>query len=100
MTVPLFLRDDQVFIPGADLRADLKRLDEHFSAQPQDELDRGTMYFDPPFDGDYLTTALLRRFLSGWRRREGKGDVPRDAARDRGLVERLNRVTIYLTNRT
>lgn len=32
--VPLFLRKDQVFIPGAELKADLKKLDEHYSQLP------------------------------------------------------------------
>lgn len=66
-TVPLFLRSDQVFLPGMELKADLQRLDEYFSAQPTEVLDRGVMHFEPPFDGDYLTTKLWKQFPPGWR---------------------------------
>ena len=90
-TVPLFLRDDQLFVPGVALRADIQRLDQHFSSEPQEVLDRGVMYFDPPFDGDYLTTALWKRFLPGWRERRGRLDVPRDKSRDATLIEQLRR---------
>lgn len=75
-TVPLFLRPDQVFLPGMELKGDLKRLDEYFSAQPAEVLDRGVMHFAPPFAGDYVTTKLWKQFLPGWREREGRsGDV-------------------------
>jgi hypothetical protein len=89
-TAPLFLRDDQAFVPGDALKSDLKRLDEHFSAQSQEILDRGVMYFDPPFDGDYLTTRLWRQFLPGWRDRRGKTDVPIRRARQSVSVDQLN----------
>lgn len=90
-TAPLFLRDDQVFLPGNDLRDDLKKLDAHFSAQPQEVLDRGVMYFDPPFDGDLLTTSLWKRFLPGWRAREGRsGDVKMPKEEEAKLVAEFN----------
>jgi hypothetical protein len=89
-TVPLFLRSDQMFVHGADLKADIHRLDEHFSAQPAEVLERGVMYFEPPFDGDYLTTKLWKRFLPGWRAREGKpGDVKMSPERSARLVEEM-----------
>lgn len=75
-TVPLFLRSNQVFQPGMELKADLQRLDEYFSAQPADVLARGVIHFEPPFDGDYVTTKLWKQFLPGWReRRRQSGDV-------------------------
>ncbi len=91
-TAQLFLRSDQVFVLGTDIKADLKRLDAHFSAQPQEVLDRGVMYFDPPFDGDYLTTKLWKQFLPGWRERRGdSGDVKMAPDAEKKLVAEFNR---------
>ena len=77
-TVPLFMRGDQEFVPGDELKADLHRLDEHFSHLPQDVLDRGLFSFEPPLGGDYLTTRLWRKFLPNWHpeRRVGKKHDP------------------------
>lgn len=66
-TAPLFLRRDQAFVLGTDIKADLRKLDAYFSAQPAEVLDRGVMCFDLPFDDGYLTVRLRRRFLPGWR---------------------------------
>lgn len=72
-TAPLFLRPDQEFINGTDVKADLRRLDEYFSAQPTEVLERGVMYFEPPYEDDsYLATRLWKRFLPAWKHREGK----------------------------
>jgi hypothetical protein len=91
-TVPLFLRPDQIFLPGNELKADLRRLDEHFSAQPSEVLERGVMYFEPPFNGDYTTTKLWKHFLPAWRERRGKpGDVTMSVERERELVAEFNR---------
>jgi hypothetical protein len=34
--VPLFVRDDQVFVKDMELKADLRKLDEHYSELPED----------------------------------------------------------------
>jgi hypothetical protein len=59
-TVPLFLTGKQQFIWGADLKTELKRLDEHYSAFPEETKARGVMSFAhaPPTEGDFLTTRL------------------------------------------
>jgi hypothetical protein len=85
-TAPLFMRPDQVFVPGTELKADLQRLDEYFSAQPQEVLDRGVMFFDPPFEGDYLATKLWKQFLPGWRKRGAQSDVKVDRAAEKKLI--------------
>ena len=70
---PLFLRPNQQFVPGSDLKADLRRLDEYFSAQPPEILERGVMYFEPPHDDDsYLATRLWKRHLPRWK--PGRGE--------------------------
>lgn len=70
-TVPLFLKEDQAFVFGRDLKQELARIDTYFSAFPEEEKKRGIMKFapDPPREGDYLTSRLWDRFLFGWRNR-------------------------------
>lgn len=64
---PLFLTDSQVFIWGADLKADLAALCEHYSQLPTDVLETGLYRFAqaPPDDDRFLTTRLARRFTPG-----------------------------------
>ncbi|MGA8616340.1 MAG: hypothetical protein WB760_32525, partial [Xanthobacteraceae bacterium] len=63
-SVPLFLRDDQLFVTGADLKRDLQALDAHFSALPQEVLQQGLFRFarHPPNDHRFLTTRIYHRF--------------------------------------
>ena len=88
-TVPLFLRPNQRFVLGADLKADLKQLDEYFSAQPQEVLDRGVMHFEPPDDETYLMARLWKQFLPGWRPGRGPKDVRMSPKREKELVAEL-----------
>jgi len=93
-TAPLFLRRDQVFLSGADLKADLKRLDEYFSAQPKEVLDRGVMFFEPPYNGDFITSKLWKQCLPGWRSREGQAKKkPMDPEREKKLLEQFKAET-------
>jgi hypothetical protein len=69
-TAPLFLNSDQVFLPGDELKADLTRLDEHFSKLPDEVKLRGVMSFAhfPPADGDFLVSRLWDQLMRpGWR---------------------------------
>ena len=89
-TAPLFLRQDQVFVAGEDLKADLKRLDAYFSALPADVLARGVYRFELPFDSDFLATKLWKQFLPGFRAREGASpDVPTDSPSAATLMEKF-----------
>jgi hypothetical protein len=68
-TVPFFLRKDQTFVKGIELKADLKNLDEYYSALPEEIRAQGIMRFAtyPPLEGDYLVSQLWDRFLPKWR---------------------------------
>lgn len=70
-TVPLFLRDRQLFVSGGDLKDDLRRLDEHYLRLPPDIQTQGIRSFakNPPEEGDFLTCRLWDQFLPGWRER-------------------------------
>lgn len=93
-TVPLFLKGKQQFLWAADLKEELKRLDEHYSAFPEDVKARGVMSFAhvPPTEGDFLTTRLWDEFMSPiWRKpREPRPDPDADPA-ERERVERTLR---------
>lgn len=68
--VPLFLRERQTFVSGTDLKADLKALDEHYSALPPEIKGRGLMHFAfyPPDDTSFLLTRLWDKHMNPkWR---------------------------------
>ena len=64
-TASLFLRGNQEFVWGVDLKGDLKRLNAHFSALPAKEREQGVMRMarHPPVEGGFLTTALWRKLM-------------------------------------
>lgn len=67
--VPLFLRKDQTFVDATDLKADLKKLDDHYSALPDEVKASGFHKFAnlPPQDTSFLVTRLWDSLGSGWR---------------------------------
>ena len=70
---PYFLRADQEFVWGQDLKADLGRINTHFAAFPESEKDRGIMAFAhaPPRIEGSLVRRLRATFL-----RPGVDDEP------------------------
>jgi hypothetical protein len=66
---PLFMGDDQTFVPGQLLKDDLAKLNEYYRALPEKVRAAGAMQYAayPPLEGDYLTSALYDRFEQGWR---------------------------------
>jgi hypothetical protein len=68
---PLFLRSDQEFVWGADLKKDLVRLNEHFAGFPEGTKEKGIFAFaaTPPKDGDFLVARVWDRHLRPWRDR-------------------------------
>jgi len=85
--VPLFLRCDQEFIAGKDLKIDLNRIVEHFDLLPEAEKEKGLNAFagGPPFEGDFLTARLWDRYLPKWRN-VSTVPVARDPKEDEYLV--------------
>lgn len=90
---PCFLRANQTFLPGEELKADLARLDAHFARLPPSVLERGVMSFvyDPPVEGDFLVARLWDQFLPEWRGRRGRRPELTAEANQR-LVEKLKRM--------
>ena len=67
----LFLREDQEFVWGNDLKVALAHLDEHYKSLPNPTKDRGIYSFaaSPPEDGLSLVTQLWdRHLLPVWRK--------------------------------
>jgi hypothetical protein len=89
-TVPLFLGKDQAFVPGDELKADLARLNKHYSGLPAETLEMGIYSFapHPPLDDQFLTSRLWDRFLPDWRKRMAGGLRP-SAKADAELIARL-----------
>ncbi len=89
---PLFLRSNQDFVWGEDLKEDLKQLNEHYLKFPESEKETGITQFasNPPETGEYLVSRLWDRHLLPWR---GKSPDPltRDPEKDKELVERLTK---------
>jgi len=60
---PHFLRSDQSFVWGPDLKADLQRLVEKYKALPQETQELGLMKYadSPPDEEQYLITSLYKK---------------------------------------
>lgn len=68
--VPHFLNyEQQVFVPGANLKADLSALAQHYDALPAEDRAKGAISYAayPPRAGAFLTSRLYDRFEPGWR---------------------------------
>lgn len=65
-----FLAKDQVFLSGRELKADLAKLDAHYSQLPEEVRQRGVMVFArrPPADEGFLVSRLWDQFLPEWRK--------------------------------
>jgi hypothetical protein len=92
-TVPLFLSEKQAFIPGDELKADLAKLNEYYSALPAETLERGIFSFapHPPLDDSFLTSRLWDRLLPDWRTRMTSGPK-RSAESDAELMAQFQRM--------
>ncbi len=91
--VPLFLRENQSFVKGSNLKADLIRLDEHYSALPDETKNLGMFQFAkyPPTDNRFLVTQLWDKHLPVWRKDEAAPQKPLDKDTEKKIVDHINR---------
>ncbi|MHA7681980.1 hypothetical protein [Cupriavidus sp. PET2-C1] len=89
-----FLRPNQTFVWGQDLKAELGRQNRHFAQLPQSERERGIMNFarSPVGDDDALIIQLWDKHVPGWRERD-KRPPEVDSEATRKLVESLRSFT-------
>lgn len=69
---PFFLKPEQTFISGPDLKADLANLDVHYSALPDSVKMQGLVRFAfyPPRTGTFLVSSLWDKHMAkDWRER-------------------------------
>ena len=89
---PLFMNQRQTFVNGIDLKEDLHRLDDLYSALPPDVRDQGLWTFAkvPPGDASFLVTRLWDTYLPLWRQQK---DVPNldTAEHQKAIVEEINK---------
>ncbi len=94
---PFFMRDDQTFIKGSDLKDDLKRIDQYYSAFPEDVKNRGTMTFaiSPPDNTEYWITRMWDKYMSSsWRDMHTKkfdGTDVVDEEKEKELRDKMNK---------
>jgi hypothetical protein len=97
-TAPLFLRANQTYLRGEELKVALREIDEHYDALPEQIKQLGVMAIAsyPPSDMDNVVTQQWDKHMHpDWRERakayEAERAKPRDEAADRETVAELNR---------
>jgi len=92
-TVPLFVCENQLFVWGEDLKADLRMLDSHYASLPSEVRKLGVMRFAsrPPLEGGFLTSKLWDQFmLPAWR--EGSDEEKmKPPPQINGLTEQISK---------
>ena len=88
-TAPYFLRDDQTFVWGPDLKQDLARINNHFQSVPTAEREQGIMTFarsPPKLDGSLVRDLRARFLRAGYDDQLPTERAPEDESRDKQLM--------------
>ena len=81
-TAPLFMRSEQAFVWGQDLKAALKAVNEHFLKLPEEEREKGISAFAHAPPAGNLVADLWDKFLrKGYRDGTEGQDGPRERRR-------------------
>lgn len=67
--MPLFLKPEQTFVNGIEMKNDLRELNERYSALDESELKTGLTTFarHPPDEATFLVTRLWDKHVPKWR---------------------------------
>lgn len=92
-SAPLFMSDRQRFVWGPDLKADLKRLNEHFLGLPEQERARGlfTLAAQPPKDDGGLCANLWDVVNPQWREPRAAAPPP-TRSQHNAIIEQARRM--------
>ncbi len=87
---PAFLREDQDFLWGPDIKSELQRMNGHFDDLPDETKEKGIMAFAhcPPGDDGCLMVRLWDRHLPGWRVSLRRDDI-NEPVEDRNFAEQI-----------
>lgn len=91
--VPLFLRDDQSFVKGPELKADLKKIDEHYARLPDEVKQQGLYKFVTPPTEEVcpLVTRLWDMHLNpGWHDHSAEHE-DRSPEEDQATIDMIDR---------
>ncbi len=90
---PFFLRDNQFFEWGIDLKNDLAALNEYYLKYPDSEKQKGLYKFapDPPKDKKFLVCEIWDRIIPGWRNR--RLDKEHSTQNDLKRVKEIKKMT-------
>ncbi len=88
---PLFLKEDQQFIWGGDLKEGLKEINQYYDELPNSEKEKGLYVFAsrPPKDTKFFITRLWDKFLPRWRS-PSKPIKQEDDKTRKELIKKLN----------
>lgn len=97
---PLFMQQDQTFIPGSDLKADFSKLDALYDLLPDEVKERGSVVFAPcpPDDVSFLTTQMWDKYMAKeWRKikdraRKFDGTDKIDPELENALREKMQKI--------
>ena len=90
-TAPLFLRPDQAFVWGRDLKTDLKHIVEHYLSVPEVEREQGIFRLAPSPPRDSLVASLWKRHLG--REKVERPEIDLDAPSNKDLVNAVRMIT-------
>lgn len=95
---PLFLRSNQQFIWGPELKEGLDKINKHYLSLPDNEKEKGVMSFAgyPPKDGDFLISEIWDRHFPNWRERK-EVDLSDKKIKHKELVAHLKKFAEALT---
>ncbi len=90
---PLFLRSNQRFIWGHELKKGLKQLDKYYDDYPDSEKEKGLFHFAnrPPGEKGYYVSGIWDQLSPGWRDRY-QPELPLTQDVNDNLVAQLNAV--------
>lgn len=90
---PLFLREDQDFLWGQDVKSDLNQLNYYFLAFPEEEKKKGVMTLAnaPPTDTGFLIGEIWDKHCPGWRNRAEHTPSP-NAGSHESLIARVKEI--------
>ena len=87
---PLFLRDDQEFVWGQDLKKSLSKINEHYLQLPESEKEKGVMSFasDLPQIEDSFIENLWTRLLPKYQKMK-EGDTANGSPANPPTIEEI-----------